>query len=54
MSRRRLRPDSALRRYLTDAFNVLDMLLVVLLTVLLAARYAHVADPELLGYLNYI
>ena len=33
-----------LRRYLTDAFNVLDMLLVLLLGSLLITRQAHVAD----------
>ena len=36
-----------IRRYLTDAFNVLDMLLVLLLGTLLLARYAHVVDPSL-------
>jgi hypothetical protein len=42
-----VRAYGQLGRYLTDAFNVLDMLLVLLLTTLLAARYAHVHQHEL-------
>ena len=34
-------------RYLTDAFNVLDMLLVILLGTLITARHVHVIDPSL-------
>jgi hypothetical protein len=34
-------------RYLTDAFNVLDMLLVILLGTLITARHVHVIDPTL-------
>jgi hypothetical protein len=34
-------------RYLTDAFNVLDMLLVILLGTLITARRVHVIDPTL-------
>jgi len=36
-----------LRRYVTDAFNVLDMLLVILLGTLITARHVHVIDPTL-------
>jgi hypothetical protein len=32
---------------LTDAFNVLDMLLVILLATLITARHVHVIDPTL-------
>ena len=35
-----------LRRYLTDAFNVLDMGLILLLGLLLITRRAHVADAD--------